>query len=473
MRPYRRVLLAAVALLVVGLGLPNLPAGALHPDLPPLARPGGGTVSWLSSDGGRVHDDADRTVLLRGYNLDALVDYPDHTPAPLEEADAEMMARTGATVARLAITWSSIEPDRGRFDHAYVERIAAAVAMLERHGLYVVLDMHFFPNWGPAFGGAGAPRWATIPAVPDIKWPNDMARKNLSPAANAASAYFWMAADWQGDFLQAWKFVARRFRDDPGVAGYDLYNEPRPLPIPPAIFEKQFMWPLLSRTISAIGTVDPNHLFIVEATLFVDLPTVIVPVRARNLVYEPHVYTGALVPPAFDGNRRRLTEVMGERQREARDLGAALWSGEIGIDHGVRKSAQWADAVLDISDDLGAGWAWWQWREANPDWSIRDYAGDHVDREYLRHVSRPFLAAAPRGVRGARGNGQTGVLDVKVSGAHGDGMAELAWPSLTLPPPTASGTCVASQHFDAARSRLVLELQPGVGCSIAVRAQNA
>ena len=63
------------------------------------------------------------------------------------------------------------------------------------------------------------------------------------------------------------------------------------------LFEKLWMWPLMSRTVQAIGAVDPNHLFIVEATLFVDLPTTIVPVAARNLVYAPHVYTGALVPP--------------------------------------------------------------------------------------------------------------------------------------------------------------------------------
>jgi len=459
----------AAALVVLGVGIPALPVSALHPRVPPLARGATGSLPWLTSEGGRIHDDAGRTILLRGYNIDGLLDYPDHTPAALEDSDAEMMARSGATVVRLGISWSSIEPTRGHYDSAYIDRVAAAVAMLERHHLYVVLDMHFFPNWGPAFGGAGAPRWAHIPGIPDIKWPNDMARKNLSPAANAATTYFWLAPDWQGDFLATWKRVARRFRDDPGVAGYDLYNEPRPVPIPPAIFEKHYMWPLMSRAIETIGSVDPNHLFIVEATLFVDQPTVIVPIAAPNLVYEPHVYTGALVPPPFDGNRTRLSQVMQMRQREANALGAALWSGEIGIDHGAQKSTEWADAILDLSDDLGAGWAWWQWREANPNWSIRNYAGDHVDMDYLRHLSRPFLAAAPPGVKGGRGDGSRGTLDVTVAATHQAGTVELSWPSLTLPPPQASGTCVAASRWDAAADRLFIDVLPGSGCTVSIR----
>ncbi len=51
------------------------------------------------------------------------------------------------------------------------------------------------------------------------------------------------------------------------MAGYDLYNEPHAIPLPPIRFERDFMWPLYARTIDAIGAVDPNHLFIVEGQL--------------------------------------------------------------------------------------------------------------------------------------------------------------------------------------------------------------
>src|SRR5205807_44310 len=83
-----------------------------------------------------------------------------------------------------------------------------------------------------------APAWATSP-LPDVylgkgrrSWGH-----GVSPAAVAAVTYFWLARDWQRDFATVWQAVARRFSDVPGVAAYDIINEPDGLPIPPVLFE--------------------------------------------------------------------------------------------------------------------------------------------------------------------------------------------------------------------------------------------
>ena len=462
--------------LVVGIGViaAVFPTGTLTPRVGPIHRgEAGAGMSWLSSRGGRVVDQQGRSVLLRGYNVESLLEYPERAAAPLDEVDAALMAKSGATVVRVPVSWSLIEPVRGQYDSGYIDRVATAVRMLERHNLYVVLDMHFYPNWGPRFGGAGAPRWAYIPGIPDAAFKNDLARKNLSPAANFATTYFWMSDDWQSDYQQSWRRLAARFVNDPGVAGYDLYNEPRPLPLPPALFEKYWMWPLMSRTIEAVASVDPNHLFVVESTLWLDQPTLMVKIDSPNLVYSPHVYTGSLVPPAFDGNPAALAGVIRQRVKEANYMGAALWTGELGIDHHSAHAAEWADAILGLSDDVQAGWAWWQWRQADRHWGIRDAAGTEVDVEFLRHISRPFLAAAPTGVVGGRGDGVAGTLDITVSGGHAAGVAEVSWPGLTLAAPGASGSCLTSSRWDAAADRLYLELAPGAACTVRVRARPA
>ena len=87
------------------------------------------------------------------------------------------MRTLGFDVVRLLVHWSALEPRRGTFDTAYLDRIRQAVGWAREHGIYVVLDMHQ-DAWGkyiasppgetcaPGFthqqGWDGAPRWATL-----------------------------------------------------------------------------------------------------------------------------------------------------------------------------------------------------------------------------------------------------------------------------------------------------------------------
>jgi len=443
------------------------PVPALAVSLPPPSRPPG-VLPWLTVSGSRIVDEQGRAVLLRGFNTSALLEPDTVDPSPLDLRDIEEMQQSGFTVLRLPIAWSRLEPVRGRVDAAYLDEIARYVTMAETHGMYVVLDMHFL-DWGPAFGGSGAPRWASVPAVPDLQfWPWDSWRRHLSPAVNAAYTYFWLAPDWQRDFSMVWRALATRFRDDPGVAGYDIFNEPHPIPIPPRLFEQDWMWPLYARTIADVGAVDANHLFFVEGDLLGDFPTTIVPLHARGVVYSPHIYTGSLVPPAFDGDRRPFDAHVVEQEGEAAQVPAPMWTGELGIDSSVPHAGQYADTALDAYDDDQTGWAWWQWRERTP-WGVANDAGV-VNRSWLVHLARPFVAASPPGVVGGRGDGVRGTLTVHVSAAHGAQDAVVSWPASTLAAPQVSGSCVASSSWDATTARLTLQLDPGVGCDVSLSA---
>ena len=95
-------------------------------------------------------------------------------------------------------------------------------------------------------------------------WPRQVTQQNHTLVA---------APDWQSDFEMVWQPVASRFRDDSGVIGYDLFNEPRPIPVPAHLFEERWMWPLYARIIDAIGSVDSNHPFLVEGILLWDFRT--------------------------------------------------------------------------------------------------------------------------------------------------------------------------------------------------------
>jgi hypothetical protein len=460
------VLLAVVASLIWF----EMPVAALTTTVRPADRPPSNwDLSWLSVRERRIVDESGRAVLLRGFNTSTLLEST-VLRSPLDDGDATMMERDGFDVVRLAVSWGRLEPQRGRWDSGYLDAIDSAVRLLNSHHIYVVLDMHFL-DWSAAFGGSGAPAWAAVPGFPDLHiaalgdW-----QRHLSPAVNAANTYFWLSPDWQHDFMETWQVLAQHFRDDSGVAGYDLYNEPHALPLPPIRFERDFMWPLYAHTIDAIGAVDPNHLFIVEGQLFGDFGTTVVPLQAPDLVYSPHEYTGSLVTPTFDGNAQPLDDHVAQVAGEAARVPAALWVGEWGMSSTQSKVTTWIDDALNAYDSAGAGWAWWQWRE-DSSWGIRDNAG-HTDTTILVHLARPYLAASPTGVHAGAADGVRGALTVTVDAAHAGGEIDIAWPLLTTAAPVLTGSCAATTRWDAARARLTISVGGSGPCTMRVVASQ-
>src|SRR3984893_5107796 len=208
-----------------------VPVPALSATVPPAVRPAAQPrLPWLSVNRAQIVDDLGRAVILRGFNDDALLESTVH-PSPLDATDAQLMQASGFNVVRLPIAWSLLEPHKGVFDSAYVDRIAAAVHLLTAHGLYVVFDMHFL-GWSPVYGGSGAPAWATVTGIPDPAWgPMPSLERFMSPAINVSTAYFWFSSDWQDQYLATWRLLAQRFRGDSGGAGYDIINEPHAFPL--------------------------------------------------------------------------------------------------------------------------------------------------------------------------------------------------------------------------------------------------
>ena len=420
-------------------------------------------LPWLSTSGGHVVDSSGRVVLLRGFNTSTLLE-PTVLRSPLDPGDAAMMEADGFDVVRLAISWGRLEPVRGQWDMGYLADIADLVTMLNEHHLYVVIDMHFL-DWSSQFGGSGAPAWATLPVLPDLHisqlgdW-----QRHLSTAANGAESYFWLSPDWQTDFLQAWQLVASRFAGDSGVAGYDLFNEPHAIPLPPVRFEKDDLFPLYAHTIDAIGAVDPNHLFIVEGELLADFGTTIVPLQAPDLVYSPHEYTGSLVPPLFDGDASALDGHVQQVAGEATRLPAALWIGEWGMSSTQAQSGAWVDAAVRAFTAAGAGWAWWQWREDSA-WGVRDTAG-HTNTVLLGNLARPYLQAASPGVV-ADATAAAGNLVFSVGRSAAGADVDVAWPGLSEGgAPTVRATCAVTAVWDPATARVVVTTPPDVACTV-------
>jgi endoglycosylceramidase len=134
----------------------------------------------------------------------------------------------------VGVIWKAVEPKPGVFDGAYLSHIAASVRTLARHGIVSLLDFHQ-DMYNELFQGEGAPDWAVqddgLPPVPRMGFP---ANYETMPALQHAYDHFWANSPGPGGvglqdrYAAAWRQVARRFRDDRSVLGYELFNEPFP-----------------------------------------------------------------------------------------------------------------------------------------------------------------------------------------------------------------------------------------------------
>jgi endoglycosylceramidase len=353
---------------------PGLRLPALHAEPDPVA-------------GGRIVDAHGREVLLRGVNVNAFVEYWAYDPSlfttyPFPPEDADAIAAVGWNVVRLLLSWSRVEPEPGVYDEAYLDAIEATVRMLERRGVYTLIDLHQ-DAWsatlaarpdeacagiGPAaFGWDGAPDWATQDAGAPRCTP--LGIRELSPAVIESFSAFWNDAPGPGGvglrtrYVHMLAHLAARFSPLDAVAGYDLMNEPN------VFAELERLSDFTADAIAAIRAAEtaagaPHRLVFFEPSItWAGLGGGAIPPFPSDdqIVYAPHVYQGGLDAQPLDAavfeRARRDAAVHG---------GAPVFSGEWGSDPG--RASDPGDGYFErhaaFQDAFRFGATLWTWREA-------------------------------------------------------------------------------------------------------------
>ncbi|MEV6018849.1 cellulase family glycosylhydrolase [Streptomyces sp. NPDC051997] len=360
------VAIAAVLALAAGTLAPGSVTGVAAVDAPRQAASLGDrngllplTVLRREGQDPVIGDSTGRQVLLRGVNVNQLVDYGQPDPGkptvwPLEDSDYALMARYGFDVQRLALSWSALEPKRGDFDEAYLARVRTAVDQAAAHGIHTVLDLHqdtfskyvsaapgtrCRANASPEFGNDGAPKWAT--RTEGAKACGFLGR-DLAPNVQQAFTNLYDDTDGIGtEFARAWGHLADAFADEPAVAGYDLLNEPGPGNAP-GVTSSILLGRLYQQAITSIRTAESkvpgsfHHLVFFEPSIlwsglgfdttppagFADDPL---------LVFSPHLYSESITMDQGLGvTLTSIEQGYTAAERTARAYGAPLWSGEWG-----------------------------------------------------------------------------------------------------------------------------------------------
>jgi endoglycosylceramidase len=418
-------LLVGVGVALAALALGSGSAGAL-PKAPPR------DLSFLhvgspspSTGVPRVVDSRGRTILLKGVNVDGIVDYSDadeeHPPPPEKlrppypndparyahgrcppdnkrvegvvacEFDFDQMSALGYDVIRLNLSWSLLEPRPGRINRTYVDRIAQVVRWARSRGIYVVLDMHqdawskfVYTRDEPCAGEFqrirgfdGAPLWASRHALPACALHGV---RELDPAVAEQFQKFWLNAaapdgtGLQDHYTSVLLALARRFHDNPAVAGYELMNEPQPgYNAVPVESDAVHLFPYWGRAVDTVVAKVKGfrQLFFVEPNVERNVTDAREAPPAPwstyssypNVVYAPHIYTGVFTYDQQVAQQRFAPMDAGYEATidDARALGLPLWIGEFG------NNPSDDDTLLRqhfrLQDDYLLGGALWLWKE--------------------------------------------------------------------------------------------------------------
>lgn len=180
---------------------------------------------------------------------------------------ANTLSSNGFDVVRLGVLFQAVELRPGVIDHDYLTSIAKTVAELSSRGVYTLVDFHQ-DELNQEFGGEGFPTWSVkTDGLPVKKYVFPLAYLK-SNALGRAYDNFWSnsegpkAVRLQGWYVSALEAVARQFRDDPWVLGYDVFNEPWPANATTAELTAFY-----TRAIAGIRSVDPSHLIWYEPWL--------------------------------------------------------------------------------------------------------------------------------------------------------------------------------------------------------------
>jgi len=185
---------------------------------------------------------------------------------------------------------------------------------------------------------------------------------------------------YQDKLVQVWDKIARRYRGNTTVWGYDLANEPKEGPIPPGLLD----WhDLATKVAQTVRRDDPDHAIIVQPEGAGDPGQAIVyfePIPVPGVVYSIHFYlpwpyaaqgvngmpVGVKYPGTIGGkywDKKQLEKALQPVIEFQHDYNVQIYVGEAGVVRWAPDADRWLDDVISIFEENGWDWTYHAFRE--------------------------------------------------------------------------------------------------------------
>lgn len=200
------------------------------------------------------------------------------------------------------------------------EMLDRVVAWCKQEGLYVVLDMHCAPG-----GQTG---------------------DNIDDSYGYP--FLFESPEAERLMTDIWTKIARRYKDEAIIVGYDLMNEPIP-----HFYDKEkfnpLLEPLYKRLTYAVRAVDTNHILFFGGAQWNTNFSVFGKPFDSKAVYTFHKYW---MPPL----QEQIQEYIDFREK----FNVPIWMGESG-----ENEDSWVDSFRVLLDRNNIGWCFWPYKKMN------------------------------------------------------------------------------------------------------------
>ncbi len=319
---------------------------------------GGQLELGLQGSSGKVWFDAIKITVFKGHNLPRLRGVM--SPNTFRDEDLRLLGMEwNANVIRWQITrnWGRADTDRDlaeydRWLESELEDLDKVLDACRRYGIKVVVDMHSPP------GGR---------------------HKNKDLAIFHEPVY-------QDHYVKLWEKIARRYKGQPAIWGYDLVNEPvQNLPSPPGVadyLETQV------RAAKAIRAIDPDMPIFIEASQWdsADGFRELVPVDVTNVIYQVHMYvpgqfthqgvhdkvTGITYPGKIGNiqwNKQQLRKVLAPVREFQLAYNVHIFVGEFSAIRWAPGAEIYLRDCIELFEEYGWDWTYHAYREWDG-WSV-------------------------------------------------------------------------------------------------------
>ncbi|MCF7873718.1 MAG: glycoside hydrolase family 5 protein [Candidatus Omnitrophica bacterium] len=267
----------------------------------------------------------------------------------IQKEDFKNIAKTKAKYIRVPFNQKLIEEKPYSYSKSGTKFIKDALDWAAEFNLKVILDLH-------AASGSQ-----------NCDWHGD----------SIGSAKFWQKKRYRDRAVKLWSYLSSKFKDHPGLGGYDLLNEP--------VTERKninLIKDYYKKTITVIKNSDKKNPIFLEGNCWAQQINFLADLISDNIkisihAYLPLSYTYDFIkrlkyPGKIEGqkwNKSKIYKYMKPYSDFAKKNNVDILVGEFGINWrgGFWGEKQYLDDLLSVFDDYGFGYTYWTYKAiANP-----------------------------------------------------------------------------------------------------------